>query len=41
MAKVGRPPKYKNVEEIEGKIEQYFRECEGEISHEPPALLVV
>lgn len=31
MAKVGRPPKYKNVEEIEGKIEQYFRECEGEI----------
>lgn len=27
---VGRPPKYKNKEEIEEKIEQYFRECEGE-----------
>lgn len=31
MVKVGRPPKYKNVEEIEEKIERYFRECEGEI----------
>lgn len=31
MANVGRPPKYKSVEEIEDKIEQYFRECEGEI----------
>lgn len=31
MANVGRPPKYKNMEEIEDKIEQYFRECEGEI----------
>lgn len=28
---VGRPPKYKNKEEIEGKINAYFRECEGEI----------
>lgn len=27
---VGRPPKYKNKEEIEEKIEQYFKECEGE-----------
>ena len=27
---VGRPPKYKSKEEIEEKIEQYFRECEGE-----------
>lgn len=26
----GRPPKYKNVEEIEEKIEQYFAICEGE-----------
>lgn len=26
---VGRPPKYKSVEEIEGKIEDYFRECDG------------
>lgn len=26
----GRPPKYKNVEEIEDKIEQYFKSCEGE-----------
>lgn len=31
MVNVGRPPKYKNMEEIEDKIEQYFRECEGEI----------
>lgn len=27
---VGRPPKYKNKEEIEDKIEQYFKLCEGE-----------
>lgn len=26
----GRPPKYKNVGEIEDKIEQYFAICEGE-----------
>lgn len=26
----GRPPKYKSVEEIEGKIEQYFQSCDGE-----------
>lgn len=25
----GRPPKYKCKEEIEEKIEQYFKECEG------------
>ena len=30
MASVGRPPKYKSVEEIEEKIEQYFAGCEGE-----------
>lgn len=30
MANVGRPPKYKSVEEIEDKIEQYFAGCEGE-----------
>ena len=30
MANVGRPPKYKSVEEIEDKIEQYFAICEGE-----------
>lgn len=30
MTNVGRPPKYKNVEEIEDKIEQYFSACEGE-----------
>lgn len=30
MAKsVGRPPKYKNKEEIQEKVEQYFKECEG------------
>ena len=28
---VGRPPTYKCKEEIEGKIEAYFKECEGEI----------
>lgn len=33
MAKgqVGRPPKYKNKEEIEGLIEEYFKKCEGKI----------
>ena len=25
----GRPPKYTNVKEIEGKIEEYFKSCEG------------
>lgn len=25
----GRPPKYKDKEEIEEKIEQYFKDCEG------------
>ena len=28
---VGRPPKYKNKEEIEEKIKAYFKKCEGEI----------
>lgn len=28
---VGRPPKYSSKEEIEGKIDAYFKECEGEI----------
>lgn len=28
---VGRPPKYKRKEEIEEKIDAYFKECEGEI----------
>ncbi len=27
---VGRPPKYTSVEEIEAKIEAYFKKCEGE-----------
>lgn len=33
MAKktVGRPPKYKSKEQIESLIEQYFKDCEGEI----------
>lgn len=26
---IGRPPKYKSKEEIEGKIEKYFKDCEG------------
>ncbi len=29
MARTGRPPKYKSVDEIEEKIEQYFKSCEG------------
>lgn len=28
---VGRPPKYKSKEEIEEKIDAYFKECEGEL----------
>nr|DAU80468.1 MAG TPA: DNA packaging protein gp3 [Caudoviricetes sp.] len=28
---VGRPPKYESKEQIEGLIEQYFMDCEGEI----------
>lgn len=28
---VGRPPKYRCKEEIEEKIEAYFKQCEGEI----------
>ncbi len=27
--KVGRPPKYANKEELEQKIEDYFKKCEG------------
>lgn len=27
----GRPPKYKNKEEIEKRIEAYFEECKGEM----------
>lgn len=30
MARAGAPPKYKTKEEIEDKIEQYFKSCEGE-----------
>lgn len=29
MGNIGRPPKYKSKEEIEEKIEQYFKDCEG------------
>ena len=27
----GRPPKYKSKEEMQDKIDQYFKECEGEL----------
>ncbi|MGN1155543.1 MAG: terminase small subunit [Agathobacter sp.] len=27
----GRPPKYKNKEEMQEKIDKYFRECDGKI----------
>ena len=29
MAKSGRPPYYRSKEEIQQKIDEYFRECEG------------
>ena len=29
--KTGRPPKYKSVEEIQKKIDEYFKECEGKV----------
>lgn len=28
---VGAPPKYKSVEEMQVKIDQYFKDCEGEM----------
>lgn len=28
---VGRPPKYTSKEEIQGLIDEYFKECEGEV----------
>ena len=40
MAKgtVGRPPKYKSKEEIEDKINAYFKECDGEVLKDDKAL---
>ena len=32
--KVGRPPKYKNKEEIQAKIDEYFKSCEGKILYD-------
>ena len=31
MANIGRPPKYKTVEEMQRVIDEYFKSCEGEI----------
>lgn len=31
MASAGRPPKYRTAEEMQTKIDEYFKECEGEI----------
>ncbi|MCI1959688.1 MAG: DNA-packaging protein [Clostridia bacterium] len=31
MNSVGRPPKYKSAEEIQEKIDKYFKECDGQI----------
>jgi hypothetical protein len=31
MADIGRPPMYKNKEEIQEKIDAYFEECKGKI----------
>lgn len=28
---VGRPPKYKSKEEIQEKIDEYFKKCDGEV----------
>lgn len=30
MAKMGRPPKYSTVEEMQAAIDQYFESCKGE-----------
>ena len=32
--KVGRPPMYKTAEEIQEKIDAYFKECEGTLLHD-------
>lgn len=29
--KAGRPPKYKSKEEMQEKIDEYFKECEGKV----------
>lgn len=31
MAKVGSPPKYRTVEEMQKKIDEYFKACEGRV----------
>lgn len=31
MAKVGAPPMYKTVEEMQKKIDEYFKACEGRV----------
>jgi phosphoketolase len=31
MAKVGAPPKYKTVKEMQEAIDKYFKDCEGKI----------
>lgn len=31
MAKVGKPPRYKTVKEMQDMIDKYFEECEGKI----------
>ena len=31
MAKVGAPPKYKTVKEMQEMIDKYFKDCEGKI----------
>lgn len=43
MAKgqVGRPPKYKSKEEIEGLIESYFKKCDGEILRDDSGEIVM
>lgn len=35
MANIGRPPKYKTSEEIQKKIDEYFKACQGKILKHP------
>ena len=34
MSKVGKPPFYNSVEEMQAKIDEYFSDCEGEIVYD-------
>lgn len=40
MAKVGAPPMYKTVEEMQKKIDEYFKSCEGRVLKDADGNLV-